>query len=213
MLLELRRWVVPPGHQVLLRDVTWSEFELILEELGEGRAARLSYSHGMLEIMTPSPEHEDDKVIIGDLVKIVLEELNIEFRNLGSTTFKNEQMDQAVEPDECFYIQHEPEIRGKRRIDLSIDPPPDLAIEIDITARSRFDNYELLGVPELWRYNGNTLEIHRLQDGHYVESTASLHFPQIPVQRIIPQYLEQSRAIGRTVAMRAFRDWLREHLA
>jgi Uma2 family endonuclease len=121
-------------------------------------------------------------------------------------------MDQAVEPDECFYIQHEPEIRGKRRIDLSIDPPPDLAIEIDITARTRFDNYELLGVPELWRYNGNTLEIHRLQDGHYVESTASLNFPRIPVQRVIPQYLEQSRVMGRTAVMRAFRDWLREHL-
>lgn len=211
MLLELRRWVIPPGHQVLLRDVTWPEFELILEELGEERAARLSYSNGMLEIMTPSPEHEDDKVIIGDLVKILLEELNIEFRNLGSTTFKNEQMDQAVEPDECFYIQHEPDIRGKRRIDLTIDPPPDLVIEIDITARTRFNNYEILGVPELWRYDGNTLAIYILQDGRYVASTQSVHFPQIPVQRAIPQYLEQSRMVGRTAVMRAFRDWVRQH--
>jgi Uma2 family endonuclease len=212
MLLELRRWVVPPGHQVLLKDVTWREFELILEELGEERAARLSYSSGMLEIMTPSPEHEDDKVIIGDLIKILLEELNIEFRNLGSTTFKNEKMDQAVEPDECFYIEHEPDIRGKKRIDLTVDPPPDLAIEIDITARTQFNNYEILGVLELWRYSGDTLEINVLRDGKYVVSIQSLHFPQIPVKDAMHQYLEQSRTIGRTAVMRAFRTWVRQQL-
>ena len=112
MQVDLRRWVVPLGHQVLLTDVTWAEFEAILDELGEERATRLSYSNGMLEIMAPSPEHEDDKVILADLVKIILEEQGVEFRNLGSTTFKNEAMDQAVEPDECFYIEHEPAIRG-----------------------------------------------------------------------------------------------------
>jgi Uma2 family endonuclease len=212
VLVELRRWMVPPGHQVLLRDVTWSEFEMILEELGEGRAARLSYSNGMLEIMTPSPEHEDDKVIIGDLVKILLEELQIEFRNLGSTTFKNEQMDQAVEPDECFYIAHEPHIRGKKRIDLTVDPPPDLAIEIDLTARTQFNNYARLGVPELWRYDGHTLEISVLRGGNYVTSMPSIHFPQIPVQQVIPQYLEQSRTVGRTTVMRSFRAWVRQQL-
>ncbi len=173
MLLELRRWVVPPGHQALLKDVTWSEFEQILEELGDKRGSRLSYSHGTLEIMSPSLEHEDDRIILSDLVKIILEERDIEFRNVGSTTFKNEQMGQAVEPDECFYIEHEPDIRGKRRIDLPVDPPPDLVIEIDITARTRFNNYEVLGVPELWRYNGETLEINVLREGQHVASDRS----------------------------------------
>jgi Uma2 family endonuclease len=176
MQLELNQLIVPPGHQLLLKDVSWQMFEKILEELGETRAARVSYSKGMLEIMTPLAEHEDDKVIIGDLVKALLEELDIEFRSLGSTTFKNQAMAQAVEADDCFYIRNEAAIRGKKRIDLNFDPPPDLAIEIDITSRTQFNNYEALGVPELWRYNGRNLQIHILQEGKYVESNNSYNF-------------------------------------
>lgn len=212
MQVDIRRWVVPVGHQALLTGVTWAEFEAILDELGDERATRLSYSNGMLEIMAPSPEHEDDKVILADLVKIILEEQGREFRNLGSTTFKNEPMDQAVEPDECFYIEHEPAIRGKKRIDLAIDPPPDLVIEIDLTARTRFHNYARLGVPELWRYDGHTLEVHVLIDGQYVLSPQSRHFPAIPVADALHRYLVQSRSIGRTAVMRTFRAWVRERL-
>ena len=113
MLLELKRWVIPPGHQALLTDVSWSELEEILEELGEQRSRRISYSNGILEIMTPLSEHEDNKALISDFVRILLEELGQEYRNLGATTFKNQQMKQAVEPDECFYIQNETVIRGK----------------------------------------------------------------------------------------------------
>ena len=212
MRLELQRWVVPPGHQVLLQDVTWPEFEQILSELGESRSARIAYSDGLLEIMTPLPEHEDSKAIIGDLVKILLEEQGLEFRNLGSTTFKSQQIQQAVEPDECFYIQHEPQIRGKKRIDLTVDPPPDLAIEIDITARTRFAHYEQLGVPELWRFDGQALTISLLQGQTYTNADRSLHFPQFPLKTAIPQYLERSRTEGRTKAMKAFRVWVQQQL-
>lgn len=212
MQVDLRRWVVPMGHQVLLTDVTWAEFETILDELGEERATRLSYSNGVLEIMAPSPEHEDDKIILADLVKIILEEQGLEFRNLGSTTFKNEAMDQAVEPDECFYIEHEPAIRGKTRVDLTVDPPPDLVIEIDLTARTRFHNYALLEVPELWRYDGHSLEISVLREGQYVVSPQSLHFPGIPVADALPHHLVRSRSVGRTAVMRTFRVWIRERL-
>lgn len=212
MLLELRRWVVPPGHQVQLQEVTWAELESILAELGDRGNPRLSYSHGTLELMSPSPEHEDHKNILSDLVAILLEESDIEFRDLGSTTFKNEQMNQAVEPDACFYIEHELEVRGKRQIDLTVDPPPDLAIEIDITARTRFNNYAALGVPELWRYNGTTLEISVLQKGQYVASAQSLHFPDLPLTEVIPNYLEQSRTTGRTALLRSFRRWVQAHM-
>jgi Uma2 family endonuclease len=212
MQLELNQLIVPPGHQLLLKDVTWQMFEKILEELGETRAARVSYSKGMLEIMTPIPEHEDDKVMIGDLVKALLEELDIEFRSLGSTTFKNEQMHQAVEADDCFYIQNEAAIRGKKRIDLSSDPPPDLAIEIDITSRTKFNNYEALGVPELWRYNGRKLQINLLREGKYVESNTSRNFPSLPIGEVIHQYVEQSKVVGRNATMRAFRNWVREQI-
>ena len=209
MLLELKQIIIQPGNQLLLKDITWQMFETLLTELGESRASRLSYSKGTLEIMVPLPEHEVGKENIGDLVKILLEELDIEFLPLGSTTFKNEKMAQGVEPDTCFYIQNEAAVRGKNRINLETDPPPDLAIEIDLTSRTQLNNYEALGVPELWRYNGRKLEISVLQDGKYVKGEISLQFPNFPIAHLIPQYLEQSKTAGRNVAMKAFRSWVR----
>jgi len=210
MQLSFNQIVTKPGQNLLLKDINWQRFETLLDELGEKRAARLSYSKGNLEIMVPLAVHEVCKEIIGDLVKIILEEVEMEFRALGSTTFKNENMSQAVEPDECFYIQNETIVRGKARIDLTIDPPPDLAIEIDITSRTHFDNYEKLGVPELWRYDGSSLEINVLKKGEYVSSEKSALFPNIPVLEAIPHYLKQSKEIGRNATMREFRAWLRQ---
>src|SRR4028119_1838936 len=106
MLLELKRLEVPPGQKVLLDDVSWQEFEAILEELGEHRASRIAYSRGTLEIRMPLPEHEVNKEIIGDMVKILLEELEIDRECFGSTTFKRKDMLQGIEPDNCFYIQN-----------------------------------------------------------------------------------------------------------
>lgn len=212
MQLELNQLIVSPGHQLLLKNISWQMFETILDELEEGRAARLSYSEGMLEIMSPLLEHENDKVVIGDLVKALLEELDIEFISAGSTTLKNKNIAQAVEADDCFYIQNEATIRGKKRLDLILDPPPDLAIEIDITSRTRLNNYEVLGVPELWRYDGHKLQINVLQSGEYIDSNISYNFPEFPIIEVIPQYVEQSKIAGRNVAMKAFRAWVREQI-
>ena len=213
MLLALEQIVVPPGHQLLLKNVNWQQFQDILKNLGESRSARLSYSQGTLEIMTPLPEHEDDKVIIGDFVKAILEEMDIEFRSLGSTTFENEAMRQAVEPDDCFYIQNEAQIRGKKRLNLEVDPPPELAIEIDITSRTKFNNYQELGVNELWRYDGKKIEINILQSGQYVQSETSLAFPNLPIADVLHDFVEQSKIRGRNATMKAFRAWVREQLA
>ena len=193
MQLAFNQIVMKPGQTLLLKDINWHTFETLLDELGETRAARLSYSKGMLEIIVPLAIHEISKELISDLVKILLEELDLEFLPVGSTTFKNEEMAQGIEADECFYIQNEAKIRGKKRIDLTIDPPPDLAIEIDITSRTRFNNYEVLGVKELWRYDDKRLEINVLQEGHYVQSEKSAIFPQIPMMEVIPQYLKKAR--------------------
>ena len=208
MLLSVKRIDVPPGQHVLLRDVTWQEFETILDELGEHRATRIAYDRGVLEIMAPLPEHEDNKEIISDLVKALLEELDIEFRSLGSTTFKKQSMAQGIEPDQCFYIKNESKIRGKKRLDLTQDPPPDLALEIDITSRTHASIYEALKVPELWRFDKEKLQINLLQGGSYVESQQSLNFPNLPLIEIIPQYLEQSRTAGRNATLKAFRRWV-----
>jgi Uma2 family endonuclease len=208
MLLELKRIDVPPGQKVLLHDVSWDEFETILEELGEHRAARIAYDNGTVEIMTPLPEHEYAKELIGDLVKALLEELDIEFATLGSTTFKHQIMAKGIEPDQCFYIQHEAAIRGKKRLDLTVDPPPDLALEVDITSRTHLSIYEALGVPELWRYSNGQLRVYVLQDGKYAESSTSPTFPGFPVSDVIPQHLELSQLEGRNKTMRAFRQWV-----
>ena len=212
MLLELNQLVVQPGQQLLLKNVSWQMYENILEELGDKRASKVNYSQGLLEIMTPLSEHEFDKEIIGDLVKALLEELNIEFVPLGSTTYKNKQMLSGLEADQCFYIQNEAAIRGKKRIDLNIDPPPDLALEIDITSRTRLSNYEALGVPELWRYDGQSLEINVLESGKYIKSNMSRNFPNFPLFDVMPRYVEQSKINGRNATIKAFRSWVRSQL-
>jgi len=212
MLLELRQLKIQPGQQLLLEDVSWQQLESILAELGESRAARLSYSNGLLEIMVPLPEHEKAKEIIGDMVKILLEERQIAFEPLGSTTLKNERMTQAVEPDACFYIQNQAAVIGKNRLDMSVDPPPDLAIEIDLTSRTQLENYQILGVPELWRYARRGLQINVLQAGRYVESDLSPTFPGIPIVELVNRYVQQSQISGRTQAIQAFRSWVRKNL-
>ena len=208
MLLELKRIHVPPGQRVILENVTWKELETIIEELGEHRSARIAYDRGILEIMSPLPEHEFDKEIISDLVKALLEQLDVEFISLGSTTFKNQFMEQGLEPDQCFYIKNEAVIRGKKRLDLTIDPPPDLALEIDITSRTHLNIYQGLKVPEVWRFENGILRINILQDGVYVESKSSLNFPNLPLIEVIPEYLQRSRIIGRNATLKAFRNWV-----
>ncbi|WP_107667362.1 Uma2 family endonuclease [Cyanothece sp. BG0011] len=212
MLLELKRFEILPGERILLKNVTWDEFEQILEELGEHRASKIAYHHHILEIMNPLPEHERNKEIISDLIKILLEELEIEFCSLGSTTFKNKLMQQGIEPDNCFYIENEAKIRGKDRLDLTIDPPPDLALEIDVTSRTHREIYSILGVPELWRFEKGELQINVLANNNYKEVEYSPHFPDFPLKEVTPQYLKQVKTVGRNKTIKAFRKWINEQI-
>ena len=211
MQVALEKIVVKPGQQLLLQDISWEDFEAILEDLGEHRSSRISYSDGVLEIMVSLPEHEKDKEIIGDIVKILLEELEIDFEPLGSTTFKNIIMAQAIEADTCFYIKNHQAVIGKNRIYLTIDPPPDLAIEIDITNRTQLDNYLLLKVPELWRYTRKGLQINLLDKDRYIESQTSHNFPNISIIELIETYVKQAQTEGRSKAIRALRKWIQEN--
>jgi Uma2 family endonuclease len=210
--LALHQLQIPPGQRLWLKNISWQAFEAILDELGDHRGARLAYDNGTLEIMMPLPEQEDDKEIVGDLVKALLEELDIEFRSLGSTTFKHQQIAQGLEPDQCFYIQNKAQIRGKKRIDLAIDPPPDLAIEIDITSRTHPTIYAALKVPELWQFSEGKLQISCLRNDRYTEVAESPNFPNLPLIEIIPKYLEQSKTSGRNSTLKAFRQWIRQQI-
>ena len=208
--IPVQRIEIPPGQHVLLQDVSWQEFEAILEDLGDHRSSRVAYDNGILDIAVPLPEHEYDKEIVGDLLKALLEELDIEFLTLGSTTFKAPELGKGLEPDQCFYIQNEARVRGKKRLDLAIDPPPDLAIEIDITSRTYPNIYKALKVPELWRFDRGVLQINVLQNGEYVVVPESPNFPGLLLSEKIPPHLEQSRTAGRNTALKAFRQWIRE---
>lgn len=210
--LQLRQLTVPPGQRLLIQDVNWSEFEAILDELGEKHASRIAYSDGILEIRMPLPKHEREKSIIGDMVKTLLEELEIDCECFGSTTFKRQAMNYGIEPDECFYIQNHQTMIGKDRLDLSVDPPPDLAIEVDVTSKTQIDAYTRLAVPELWVYEGTELKIYLLEAGQYRSSTTSPTFPNLPILEWVSEVLEQSREIGRSPALRAFRQKMRSTL-
>jgi len=210
MLVALQQLTVPPGDRLLLTSLTWQDYEQILAELGEHRSTRLSYCQGTLEIMTPLFIHENTKILIGDFVKILLEELGLDYEPAGSTTLKNQKMERGVEPDESFYITNCRAIRGKTRLNLEIDPPPDLAIEIDITHPTKLDNYERLGVPELWCYNGARLAIYILQNSQYLETGQSQLFPQFNLVAQIPEMLQKSSSIGSARILKEFRLWVKQ---
>lgn len=149
--------------------------------------------------------------MISNFVQVLLDELTIDFEGYGSTTFKAKAKRAGLEPDDCFYIQNNVAMRGIRKLNMAIDPPPDLAIEVDVTSKTKFDVYRVLGVPELWLYD-QTLKIYILQNGEYTESEFSPTFGNIPVREIIPQFFELSLREGRSAAMRAFRAWMQTNI-
>ncbi|OIP72927.1 MAG: hypothetical protein AUK48_10765 [Oscillatoriales cyanobacterium CG2_30_44_21] len=210
-LLRISQIETLEGQSTVLHDIDWSQFESILEDLGERRSTRIAYLDGLLEIFMPLPEHEKTKVLIADFVKALLDTLELDFEGYGSTTFKAKIKRAGLEPDDCFYIQNNVAMRGIRKLDMAIDPPPDLAIEVDVTSKTKFDVYRVLGVPELWLYD-KSLKIYVLQQNEYVEAEFSPTFGNIPVREIIPQFLELSFSAGRSAAMRAFRAWMQTNL-
>lgn len=212
MLTTAIRFRLEPGQKVTLQPVSWQRFEEILNELGSRRTSRIAYANGILEIIAPLPKHERSKVLLADLVKILLKSQKRAWEPLGSTTFKNEGMAAGIEPDDCFYIKNYQAVIGKDRLDLSQDPPPDLALETDVTSKTEIEAYEALGVPELWIYSANKLRINVLVSGKYVESQTSPTFPSISVIEIIPQYMQRARIVGVSQALEEFEMFIKNYL-
>ncbi|WP_017294971.1 Uma2 family endonuclease [Geminocystis herdmanii] len=201
------------ADRVLLYNIDWQQFENILIDLGQIRSARIAYDYGTLEIMSPLPEHEYFKENIGTAIQDIAEVLERDYESLGSTTWRKQAKMAGVEPDNCFYFQNEPKIRGKLDYDLNQDPPPDLALEIDLTSKSlnRFPIYARLGIPELWCYDEEQLNIYLLQaDETYETSGSSLVFPDLPVQEI-PDVINQYRLQGRRTIRQKIREWAMSH--
>lgn len=211
--LQLKQIRVPEGQTLEIEDVSWSELEAILQDLGEKRNTRIAYSNGVLSIVAPSPAHEIAKVCIGSCVEILFDELEIDYTSYGSTTFKKESMKKAVEPDNCLYMKYADQMASKARIDLSVDPVPELAIEIDLTSRTQLEAYQGLGVLELWRYDSGRLRIDCLQDGEYVEVDESPTFPGWPIKEAVAVYVSEARATNQRKAKKYFRKWVIDRMA
>ncbi|MEL7334396.1 MAG: Uma2 family endonuclease [Cyanobacteria bacterium J06560_2] len=211
--LDLRQIKVPEGQTIEIQDVSWSEFENILHDLGENRNTRIAYSEGTLTIVAPMPAHEFVKVCIGDFVKILLEELDRDYVSLGSTTFKNAKMKKAVEPDDCFYIREYAKVLGKAKLDMSVDPAPELAIEIDVTSKTQLEAYEALGVEEVWRYDDEQLRIDISVDGKLTEVAQSSLFPKWMNKKIIEQFVTRAQVVSQGRAKKEFRQWVIAQMA
>lgn len=205
---------VAESSRLILGDVSWLSYVDIGRALADRPALRLTYDRGTLEFMTTSPKHEIYKKWLGRLVEVMAEELNRPIVTAGNMTFQREDLGRGLEADDCFWIAHEPAMRGKTTWDPALDPPPDLALEIEISrsALGRMDIYAALRVSEVWRFDGHVIRIYLLQsDGSYLASDRSLSFPGIPVAEL-SRFLMLDPQIDSLTAIRAFRAWLRQLL-
>ena len=179
-----------PEKRVALDNISWQNYEQILNALGENRAARVHYYQGILEIMTPLEAHESSSENIGILIHILTEELNLNIKSLASTTLKIPDKNTGAEPDKCYYKKKEPAVRGKT-VNLNQDPPPDLVLEVDITNTdiNKKQLYQDIQVPKFWRYNGKKLTSPRPLDTPLLNSPNStiLSTPRQSLEILVPR--------------------------
>ncbi|MBD2318377.1 Uma2 family endonuclease [Phormidium tenue] len=200
-------------NRVILNNISWDTFERLLADIGDRRKTLFHFINGTLEIMSPLSLHEGSNRFIDDLIRAFSDELAIDLRKLGSLLMKIPDLKLGAEPDSCYYIQNEPIIRGKEVIIVGQDPAPDLVLEVDITNPSdrRLPIYALLAVPEVWRYDGYSLEFLALENGAYQPIAKSLSFPDLPAA-IIVEYVQKRLTLGESGTLREFRKWVRENV-
>lgn len=194
--------------RIALHHLNWFSYQQILHALPQNRAARLTYDRGTLEITMPSELHEFARELIGRFIYFLVSELGLNLKTLGSTTLDREDLNRGAEPDNAYYIQNQPLVAG-RPVDLSVDPPPDLVVEVDITHSDidKLSLYAAMGIPEFWRYNGQDWRIYQLQTGQYQEVDRSPTFPQVPKEQLY-LFLDQAQR-DEIAAERSLRNWLR----
>jgi Uma2 family endonuclease len=211
IMIPLKSIELAPGSPLTVHNVTWEQFEAILDELGEKRSHRIAYSQGTLEIRTPLPAHERPHRIIGDLVKVLLDAEERDWEDFGSTTFRHKPKAAGLEPETCFYIgENARRVRAcLEQMDLEVYPPPDLAIESDVTSKTTMEAYAALEMPEVWIYDKGKLVVYLFQVGQYVISESSPTFPNVPIAQMIPEWTERALAEGTSTVLRDLRKQLR----
>ena len=209
----------PPGGRVTLRNVGWETYKKLVEEDPGCSAPRFFYDRGVLEIVSPSFEHEQIARVIASLVEELAVELEIDVVGAGSTTFKREDLSRGFEPDASFYFsENAAKVRGKRGISLDAgDPPPDLVVEVDITSpsASKLPIYARLGVAEVWRHDGDRLTVLGLrqdaEEAYYAEIPDSAFLAPARVSgESLARFVEEGLTSGRPAWTRRVREWARE---
>lgn len=204
----------PAETRTLLENITWRTFKAMLADMGSSRNTRLAYENGVLEIMAPFMAHENSNRVIEGFVVALCEVMGKEYKRSGSLTLTRDDLERGGEPDSSYYIQNEYLVRNKEKIDLKINPPPDLVLEVEYSKPKvdKFKIYAAIGVPEFWRFNGSVLLIYVLNDGQYIEVEQSPTFRTVPVKEI-PRFIQETRINGELSTTRAFRDWVREQVS
>ena len=200
-----------PSQHITLQCVSWSTYQALLQDMGDHRAARLAYDQGTLEIIMPSDLHEVLNRLLDRIITALTEELDLKIKAYGSTTLEREDLEQGVEPDSCYYIQNADQI-STLQLDLRTNPPPDLAVEVDITSSSqrRFTIYQQLQIPEVWQYTQRRgLVFYALVAGQYVECEVSPTFPQVSSQILIA-FLQMAPGEDDNAVVKSLRRWIRQ---
>lgn len=205
---------VTERQRLVLYGVSWTEYTRLLRSF-EDRHIRLTYDRGTLEIMTLTHEHESDNFILGQLVVALTQALKLPLKGGGSTTFRKRKKQKGLEPDNCYWIAHADAVRGKKKIDLRTDPPPDLAIEVDITHSSinRMRIYASLGIPEVWRLSKKGLGFYLLTDGKYVSVATSPTFPIAITPADLMVFIAKRDKMDDNAIIEEFREWIQTRQA
>lgn len=202
-----------PGDSVVLHGVSWKLYRK-LRKMPESYNIRMTYDHGELEIMSPSRAHEVIARLLEALIDVWALEFDVEIVPCGTMTIRRADLKRGFEPDNCYYVQHEREMRDKDKINFKVDPPPDLAIEVEVSRKllKKTEIHAAFGIPELWRWSGNALQVFELsQGGEYVPRETSICFPKLPIARI-EDLVRRLGTAGRTSLVRSFRDWVRANV-
>jgi Uma2 family endonuclease len=197
-----------PANLVVLPNLRWETYQAIIKDFEQQPNTRLTYDRGQLEIRMPSDLHESYKKLLGRIVEALTEALGLDILSLGSMTCDRQDLAKGLEPDQCYYIKNEAKVWDKENINLQTDPPPDLAIEIDITSSSlnRFSIYASLGIPEIWHYNGKIVTIYGLDSNQYQSLDTSIAFPMLNVAEL-QHFLELKRSVKENAIIRQVREW------
>ena len=206
--------IQPVDQPVLMDGVSWTTYEALLADGGDHRQTRMAFDQGVLEIVTPSYEHEHVGNIVTRVAEALMDARKQDYAPAGSTTFKDQRVGRGFEPDASYYVEHAARIRGLTRIDLNSDPPPDLVIEIDVTQDSldKLPIYAALGVPEIWRHQHGTVQMYRLTGGSYVEVDDSAVIPGLSSARLTA-FVRDSLTMSRPDWWQSVEAWVRETIS